>query len=560
VEQSAPPRQGWRLALADGWVLVLLVALVCKLTWDLSRVRDLEPSDEAVYMSQGFAIPQRGLPSPEGCPLYCLWYSLLSFLQPNPLRLFYFSATVLMALLTVGCYLLLRCAGGTRAVSLLTAFVALTSGLMEVRPYPTYLVLVFLLFGTVLAIRVRRPAWSAAILALSLLLTGYTRSEYYTAFLLFCLFASGPLIWSWLRRPERRWSLLAPVAVVVLATGALGWSLGVPLSTGGGRSFIAFGQHYALNVVVAKKLPVNPWVHFVSIARDDFGDAQTFGEALRANPAAVLRHVSMNAVSLPGAVVHLVAPSLELPLRAFWVVCGLFGAVALLGLAALVSRLFFSKSDDPARRGLLLTLVTLAFVLVPVLAAGLLLWPCEHYLMPLALFLLVLAGSSLPYWLKGHALWSALDSRPALLSLAALLLVVTPNRAHGWDVQRWLWKHPPQQTQPILWEPIATALHDLRLTAPVTLLDYAGDARAFYAGLPCSVVPVQEKTGDFREFLHQRNIGVVIIDPGLLSDICYRDDPSFKAFAAGEQTEDFRLIRLPHLPVRIAVRQDLLPR
>jgi hypothetical protein len=540
-------------------VLLVLLALVCKLTWDLSRVRDLEPSDEAVYMSLGLGIPQHGLPGTDNCPLYCLWYYLLSWLQPNPLRLFYFSASVLTALLTAGVYLLLRAAGGTRAVGLLAAFVLLASDLVEIRPYPTYLVLVLLLFGTALAARVRRPAWSGAVLALALLFTGYTRSEYYTAFLLFCLLGGGLLVRTWLRRPEARRALLAPVAVVALAAGALGWAVGVPFAAGGGRSFIAFGQHYALNVVVSKKLPVNPWVHFVAIVREDFGDARTFGEALRANPRAVLRHVSMNALALPGALVRAAAPGLELPPRAFVVVCILFAAVALAGIIALGYRLFFHPPDDPARRGLLLALATAAFALVPVLAAALLLWPCDHYLMPLAVFFFVLAGASLPSLPGCRALWETLDARPALLVLAALLLIAVPNRAHGWDVQRLLWKQP-RQTRMILWEPIAAALHDLRITAPVTLLDYAGDARAFYAGLPCRVVAPQEKAGDFREFLRRRDIGVVVLDPGLLSDVCYRDDPTFKDFVAGKTADDFRLFPVPHVPVKIAVRQDLLRR
>jgi hypothetical protein len=560
VDPSAPPR-GRRLhpLVADGCVLLLLLALVGKLTWDLSRVRDLEPSDEAVYMSLGLGIPQHGLPGTENCPLYCLWYYLLSWLQPDPLRLFYFSAAVLTALLTAGVYLLLRAAGGTRFVSLLAAFVLLTSGLMEIRPYPTYLVLVLLLFGTALAVRVCRPAWSGAILALALLLTGYARSEYYTAFLLFCLVGGGRLVWAWLRRPAARRTLAAAALVVALAAGVLGWTVGVPFAAGGGRSFIAFGQHYALNVVVSKKLPVNPWVHFVALVRQDFGDAQTFGQALCANPRAVLRHVALNACSLPGALVRTVAPDLDLPTRGFVVLCVLLAAAAVAGIIALGYRLFFRPPDDPCRRGLLLALVMTAFALVPVLAAALLLWPCDHYLMPLAVFFVVLTGASLPSLPGCRGLCEKLDSRPALLALGTLLLVAAPNRAHGWDVQRLLWRQPLRQANPILWEPIARALHDLRITAPVNLLDYAGDARAFYAGLPCRVVAVQEKTGDFRAFLRRRDVGVVVIDPGLLSDVCYRDDPSFKDFVAGKQTDDFRLFRVPHVPVKIAVRRDLLP-
>src|SRR5262249_26449958 len=121
VEASARP---WyrRLLPADGWLILLLVGLALKLTYHVDAVRDLGPSDEAAYMSSGFAIPHRGLPTAEECPLYCLWYYLLSFLQPTPLRLFYVSYSVLVALLSVGFYLLIRAGGGTRALAVLTTF------------------------------------------------------------------------------------------------------------------------------------------------------------------------------------------------------------------------------------------------------------------------------------------------------------------------------------------------------------------------------------------------------------------------------------------------------
>jgi hypothetical protein len=202
----------------------------------------------------------------------------------------------------------------------------------------------------------------------------------------------------------------------------------------------------------------------------------------------------------------------------------------------------------------------------PILAACLLISPRDHYLMPIVLFVLALTAASLPRLPWSGPVWQSLDARPALVALAAILLIVTPNRAYGWDVQRVLLGHRLKETPLIVEQPIAAALHNLHLPGPVTILDYAGYSRAFYAGLPATMVHVQQKTGDFWQFVRERDVSVVVIDPGLIFDVCYRDDPSFKDLVSGKRTEDFRLfpvaiswpVTWPKIPVLIAVRKDLL--
>jgi hypothetical protein len=567
VQTAARPRfRGLRFLSADCWLSLLLVGLAIKLTYDVAAVRDVGPSDEAAYMSAGFAIPHRGLPPAEGCPLYCLWYYLLSFLQPNPLRLFYASYSVLVALLSAGFYLLIRAAGGTRALGLLATFFLLTSGVMEIRPYPAYLALAVLLFAAVLAVRVRRRAWSGAITALALLVGGYIRPEYYTAFLLCCLVCGLAAAWTLWRRPAAWRAVAVPALVVVLAAGLCARFMGAPVAQGGGRAFDAFGQHYAVNVVRARLLDLNPWVHYAGILRADFGDARTFGEALRANPRAVLWHVSQNALSLPRALVGCLVPGLELSPQAFVVACVLLAAAVTLGLVCLGYRLFVRGAEDPGRRGLLLALGIVALLSGPVLSACLLILPRDHYLMPVVLFMLALAAASLARLPGCRWLWQLLDAPPALVALAVLLPLVTPNRAHGWDVQRGLLGHRPKEPLVIIERPIAAALHDLHLAGPVAILDYNGYAGAFYAGLPATAVDVRSKTGDFWRFVRERDVGVVVIDPGLFFDACYRDDPSFRGLVSGDRTEDFRVFPVaitwppgwPKVPALIAVRKDLL--
>ena len=86
-------------------------------------------------------------------------------------------------------------------------------------------------------------------------------------------------------------------------------------------------------------------------------------------------------------------------------------------------------------RRLLLALVLLTFVLLPAAASCLLVFPRLHYLMPSVTLVLALAASNLP--------GRRFDARPALLALAAALVLLTPNRAgRPWDAQSWLRRRP----------------------------------------------------------------------------------------------------------------------
>ena len=87
-----------------------------------------------------------------------------------------------------------------RAVSLLTAFLVLTSTSLEVWPYPSYLACAVLALGTALAARCRRWRWSLAVLGLTLLLGSYIRPELAVSFL---LFGSAAI---WVFRCTHRWT------------------------------------------------------------------------------------------------------------------------------------------------------------------------------------------------------------------------------------------------------------------------------------------------------------------------------------------------------------------
>src|SRR5947208_19668 len=193
----------WRGRLTDVLLLLVLLALSVKLTYHISRVRDigLGVFDEAAYMASASVIPEVGLPHAAYSPLYALWYHVLSHVKADRVGMYYLNWQILAYLVSASLYLLCRAAGGGRAISL--------------------------------------PA--------ALALPG----------------------------------------------------IGNPFEAG--RSCVACSQHYAMNVVESTQLPPASVSNFASITAKDFGTAGTLAEAWKANPRALLWHVSYNVRHLPAA-------------------------------------------------------------------------------------------------------------------------------------------------------------------------------------------------------------------------------------------------------------------
>jgi hypothetical protein len=68
---------------------------------------------------------------------------------------------------------------------------------------------------------------------------------------------------------------------------------------------------------------------------------------------------------------------------------------------------------------------------------------------------------------------------------------------------------------------------------------------------------VTDKSGPFWEFVHRRGVGVIVLDSQLSRDPAFRNDQEFQDFLSGRRTEDFTLVPVPNVPIRIAVRNDL---
>ncbi len=541
-----------RRYVVDGYVLLLLAALAFKLTYDIDTIRDVGLADEAWYISTALAIPERGLPNAEAAPLYCLWYYAVSLLQPDPICLYYLSWKLLVLLLGLSAYVLGRALGGGRFTSLLAAFVVLTSQFVDVWPYPMHLAVVILAIGTAVAVHFSTLPASLATVAISLLLASFVRPELSVAFLACIAFSvalAGLMLW---RRPGawRAW-MMSGVAVGAL-TIAMVHTMGNPLA--GGRSFYAFGQHYAANMAEVKKLDGNAWIYWDRIVQEDFGNARTPIQASIANPRAMLWHLSVNARKLPNVIVSCGKPNLGLPDRAtaFFVYVLLF-VLAVAGLGIL-RRLRAKTPGEPLR----IALAMLACLAVPILASALIVAPRPHYLLPVVYFVIVLAGVGIARLPLTAGVFHRLDHGLALATAGALMLAMMPNRAHGFALQNGFAKTAALGSTRLAVKQTALLIRELGIGPSAVFLDFFSLSHALYAGLPTNWVDIAHKDRGFRDFVRMRDISVIILDPYLLNDPKYRDDPEFRALVAGNEDSDFQLFSVDGTTVRIAVRRNVL--
>src|SRR5262249_59150456 len=110
------PRHSWRNLLLD---VLLILGLVWKATAHVASTQPLEAADELAYLIAGHDVPEHGLPSAAGGPLYTAWYWLLSHVCHEPTRLIAFNWSILAGLLCLSLYLLARALRGTTASRLL---------------------------------------------------------------------------------------------------------------------------------------------------------------------------------------------------------------------------------------------------------------------------------------------------------------------------------------------------------------------------------------------------------------------------------------------------------
>lgn len=558
-EPERPRTSRLSARLLDGLTVLLLCGLVAKLTYGSSVLREVAATDETHYLIGATAIPTHGMPDPQYGPLYLFWYLTLARLPIDLLYVTHVNWVCLVGLLTITFFLLLRALGASRPWALFVATLMLSSGIVEVMPLPLHLAAGVLMLGTAVAVLFRSLLTTVTLLGLTLLTVTYIRPEYGLSLILYGVFALGLTAWLWMRQPELRRRLLGSTAILTVATAVFVSLFGFPLSNGA-RSFIAFGQHYSLNLHEAGLRTGNPWHEWEAAVQADFGKVHSFGAALRSNPQAVLWHVQRNLNTLPAHLFAMLAVHLDLsPRGQIALTVGMRGAL-LLGLFGLIWRFRRNCWNASANRPVGITLLLTVFLAIPAVMQVLLIFPRQHYLLPLTLFSLAVITASVP--MLATRGWAArLTGRGAFLAVAMLMALLVPNRVHGWNAQQAFgWRVAPE----IPAQDITSTVELLRQSGvsggPIVVLEhqYYGWVRSFYIAQPHRLLFHPEKREGFATFLQKHDVGVVLLSPALADDPSYDSDPEFHEFLQTNGGEQYTILESSRSLTRVAVRKDLL--
>ncbi len=565
--------------------LAILALVAVKLLVWVDRAVDLTIADEARYLYQGVKLTEVGFPSPQWAPLYSIWYFLLNILTPGSsnIQLYYVSFVALSVAIPLLLYGYLRRAAVAPVIALLGSLFFLASySNLNIRPYPTkfalFWVLLFLVASTFLPRR-----WHGLVVMIALLTMGFIRPEYAISFVLAAILALVLVVFRvWKKGLGAVKGVLLHGLLVAALAVALVAILGNPLA--GARNLVAFKQHVALNYTATSDPDTNPWGNENAIATQIFGEFKTIPQAAANNPPAFLRHLWINARTLP---LNLARTLFEVYLpprlapRAFagavfaailvgWMVLLVLCALLNLRYRAMVQAQGSAETrvpkvpalHDPANKDqLVLVAVLLALVSVPVLASSLLYHPRFHYLQVQGLLITILGVLFVANTLKLYRWPPQRTARLAALPIVAaglVALVVTPNLARGWNVG----KEPafPARTDV---RNTVDMIADLRIGGPVAFLAYGAAANYsydVYLGENFRKVPSGIKKGDFDQFLLKKGITMVIWPDKMLDDLNFKDDDQYERFLADPGALGFQNLVVPRSndEARVFLRPGLI--
>ncbi len=399
-------------AWLDLLLLVILYLSALRLTGHVAELIPLLSDDEAGYMWSGITLGQGPLGAQWG-PVYAVWYRVLFWLTRDPIRCYYLNWVLTTALPPMALFLAMRSLRVTPFVAWLGSFIALLmSHLFLVWPRVNNYAAFIALFGLFAASRLKLPATQFAVLGLTALVMAYIRPEFTLSF---GLMAGGAFALGMIgKSPFPRPALLSWAAIGVLLLWAT-LAVGFPLK--GGRSDLAFRQHFAANWKLWTNSTRSPWFEEDELFAEAFGTERTFAGALRTNPPMVARHVLVNTRGLFANAAWQIAYHEPVVWRREsgyslekWLLTAL-----MLGSIAISPFRSWARFTDSLQARPVLWFGILAF-LIPPLVSAVLISPRGHYLLPLYLFFLLAWAVALPRWLT--------DARilPASIALASLML------------------------------------------------------------------------------------------------------------------------------------------
>jgi hypothetical protein len=526
--------------VGDLLAVVVLIVLGALLMRGFSERVDINLTDDTGYLTLGLWI-QQGVLAGFG-PLYSLFFKVLKQVFDDPVDLYDAVIISLSIAPAVGAYVFLR------ALKIKTYWALLFSGLFlfsavnmsfitwsRISHYSITIIFLWAAFAT----RLKDPFHVLMSLFLLTFLLGYVRPEYHLSWYL----ASGFMMlwWAFVRRFSWVRKELISILPMVLIMGVFLFLIGNPMS--GNRTFTAFAQQFSYNYCEWNGLDHYDWIQWMDIAKENFGDFVSLGDAYANNPETFTKHILYNAQQYVSkglaGVQGIFFPEAigQIPPALAWLVILSLMLIRMLyvGMSAWVSQ---ARALVLAHRALFLGLIILS---VPSLIASIVFYTREHYLvlqMPLVFAWIAIVLHPAAAASHNDPRWK---STIALPLVAALLLIVRPSLADYRTFDVW-----QEYTYPSNRE-VIQAVRNLNINEqPVHQLDHEGGFFIYIGKNYKWVNPFNKKEMGFGSYLDSNHINMIYVTKALMSNRHFGNDPEFKALI--DQPEAFGFYRLDLSP------------
>ncbi len=527
------------------WVFggIALFAVSLRYFHGAERAVDIALSDETFYMARGLWIMRDGMPLASMAPFYSLWYYLLSLcVRGDAASLFYLNYMSLTILLPILLYLVLWRVG----VRFLAAFM-LSSWLLvcyvnfPIQPKVTHwaaaVTLATLFFSSLASPSI--TGWGVG--AVGALLVSYIRPEFFILFLFLSVVCLCLCVY---QRRELRGRRLRGIIGCVLISGIILGCIGRPaFKDDAGRGIWAFSQYFGMRWVPRTGSHLNPATDWKKIRDINFGPVNTFFGAVRANPSAVINHVTINVCEFPGAWWRLVCRHLPL-FRG-----GLFGDVegGVIGWILTILAVLFvlpsllSVRARSVRYGR--TVLLAGLFLGPALLSSLLMYPVPHFMGVTTVTLFLLAG----FILCGDQ-WKWGGGYTLTLSVMCVLFVcffATP-------LSRSI--HPQMQRPNFA---VIQFIKKFDIKEPVNLLEGVGGFH-IYLGENFRMVSHFRKDEPFRSYASKNDINAIVLDRNVMQCRQYAQDPEWQDFLKNYQKGGFVGMDIPDSGRALLIKREFL--
>jgi hypothetical protein len=510
-----------RAVVVDVLFVVLTGVFAWVYTSGAHQSRDISLQDESTYLHNGLMLGVSGIPKAQDAPLYAIWYHGLSLIQRDPVSLYYLNDRVMCILPAMLLFLLLRRFRVHRLVCFISAGGLLL--VLYIIPYGTFIshfALIVLIASALIISKVRNRMLLVSASLLAALLVSYIRPEFFLSALalgvLFTVLAVRTLVRTRSLAFLKRSFLVVAVCALVFA------AFGLPFR--GGRKTLAFGQHYACNWVEWHHDPRDPWTHWESIVKADFGHVVSPIDAMTGNPSAFMHHVRSNIAQTPSVIVRM----FEMFFRPGGTRQRILAGAFCIGLVVLlIARRGMPRGQlrdrirEVMRNDRVHIAIGAAFVF-PSVVSILVFAPRIHYLLMCVTMLgvscAILFAKTLSLARERYGL------SLAMVCACTVFAFFFPDGGGG----------APSVSQPTL----STILHlrACHYTEPVRMLEIEG-GYWMYLTANYSRVPDYEKEKSFRAFLQDYAINMVLATDLLRNSTRYANDAEWISFL--ERPSDF---------------------